>query len=51
LTAEFNSYDRRKKEHTQREAVIASANEALDAYVEKLEDLKETKTWITDEER
>jgi len=51
LSAQFDSFNKRKVEHENREAVIESANKALDKYIESLQDLKETKTWITDEER
>lgn len=47
----FDSLNNRKVQHAERETVAATAEKGLEAYEAKLDDLKTTKTWITDEER
>jgi HPt (histidine-containing phosphotransfer) domain-containing protein len=42
---------KRKAEHLNREEASSDALKLLAKYDEKIEDLKESKTWISDEER
>jgi len=51
LTSVSQMYADRKAEHERRELVEQTAKKALDGYEEKTEDLKETKSWISEDER
>jgi hypoxia up-regulated 1 len=51
LSSLYNNFDERKQEHLRRELVMETAKKALDGYEEKVEDLKDTKSWITEDER
>ena len=51
LTSQLDKFESRKNEHDRREMVKKVVTEAMEEYEKKLEDLKETKTWITQEER
>jgi len=50
LTSEYESFANRRLEHDLRQTVSETAEKGLATYEEKMADLKETKTWITDEE-
>lgn len=51
LTKTATKFEERKSEHETREKVKSVVDEGMAEYTKKLEELKETKTWITDEER
>jgi hypoxia up-regulated 1 len=51
MTDLFDTLNNRKVQHAERDTVASTADKGLEAYEAKIEDLKTTKTWITDEER
>lgn len=51
LTSILGKYTARRAEHEKREKVNSIVDEAMDEYDKKLQDLKDTKPWITDSER
>ena len=51
LTEKFNVFTNRRDEHEKREMILEVIDRGMTEYKAKLDDMKETKTWITDEER
>lgn len=51
LTSKLSGFENRKSEHEKREKVKTIVEEAMKEYEKKLEDLKDSKPWITDSER
>ena len=51
LTEKYNTFSKRRDEHEKREMILEVVEEGMKDYEAKLEDMKVSKTWITDEER